>query len=233
MAVFRSIVFSAALAGLIVGALVTALQHFGTVPLILRAEVYERLAEASVAHEHAAAEGFQRNAYTALFNVVEWIGFGLLLNGAFVLLGRAVTWREGLLWGLGGFAAFVIAPGLGLPPELPGVPAAALMDRQLWWAGTVLATAIGLGLVAFRREPVSAMIGILLIMAPHLAGAPRLDHVETNVPGNLSHAFIVVVTLTALPCWALLGALTGHFYRKFWWASPILPAPRAREADGD
>ena len=70
------------------------------------------------------ADGFERNAYTALFNVVDWIGFGLLLNGAIVLLRRPVTWREGFLWGLGAFVVFVIAPGLGLPPELPGIPAA-------------------------------------------------------------------------------------------------------------
>src|SRR6185369_5172258 len=108
MAVFRSIVFSAVLAGLIAGGLATVLQRIGAVPLILRAEVYEHQSEAS-GHSHEAAawapaEGFERNAYTALFNVVEWIGFSLLLNGAFVLLRRAVTWREGLLWGLGGFA---------------------------------------------------------------------------------------------------------------------------------
>ncbi len=231
MAAFRAIVFSAVLAGLIVGGFMTAIQHLGTVPLILQAEVYEHQArtpghshdaaqpDASAAHEHAAAwepaDGLERNVYTALFNVVAWIGFGLLLNGALVLLRRPVTWREGFLWGLGGFAAFVIAPGLGLPPELPGVPAAALEDRQLWWAATVVATAAGLGMVAFLRSPLSAAIGIMLIMAPHLVGAPHPDHVETNVPASLSHQFIVAVTVTALPCWALLGALTGHFYRKF------------------
>src|SRR4051812_49301540 len=154
MATFRAIVFSAALAGLIVGALVTAAQHLGTVPLILQAEGYERQAEpsgnsrdlvkqeAAAAHDHAGtawepADGLERITYTTLFNVVEWIGFGLLLAGAFVLLGRSITWREGFLWGLGGFAAFVIAPGLGLPPELPGAPAAALLERQFWWAATV------------------------------------------------------------------------------------------------
>jgi len=224
-------VFSAALAGLIVGVLVTALQRVGTVPLILRAEVYERQAEAA-GHQHAAtapetaspheqavawepADGFERTAYTALFNVIDWIGFGLLLNGAFVLLGRCVTWREGFLWGLGAFVVFVLAPGLGLPPELPGIPAAPLAARQLWWAATILATAIGLGLIAFRRSPAAAAVAILFIAAPHLFGAPRLEHVETNIPDVLSRQFIVAATLTALPCWALLGGLTGQFYRKF------------------
>ena len=221
MAVFRSIVFSAALAGLIVGIFVTFAQRVATVPLIMQAEVYERQAEA-VDHQHATtdqawqpAEGFERNAYTALFNVVDWIGFGLLLNGVVVLLRRPVTWREGFLWGLGAFLVFVIAPGLGLPPELPGIPAAPLLQRQMWWAATVLATAAGLCLIVFRRSPIAAAIAILAIAAPHLVGAPRLVHVETNIPELLSRQFIVAVTITALPCWALLGGLTGHFYRRF------------------
>lgn len=219
MTVFRSIVFSAVLAGLIVGFFATVAQRVGIVPLIQQAEVYERQAEAT-GHEHEAvawepADGFERTAYTALFNVVEWIGFGLLLTGAFVLLRRPVTWREGFLWGLGAFVVFVIAPGLGLPPELPGIPAASLLARQLWWAATILATAIGLGLIAFRRSPAVAAFAILLIAAPHLFGAPRLEQVETDIPDLLSRQFIIAVTFTALPCWALLGGLTGHFYRKF------------------
>jgi cobalt transporter subunit CbtA len=230
MSAFRSIVFAAALAGLIVGILVTVIQHFGTVPLIQRAEVYERQAEAGehphaaatpeAAHEHDAAawepaEGFERTAYTALFNVIDWIGFGLLLNGALVLLRRPASWREGFLWGLAAFAVFVIAPGFGLPPELPGIPAAPLLPRQIWWTATILATAVGLGLIAFRPSPLAAASAILLIVAPHLVGAPHLAEVETNVPELLSHQFIVTATLTALPCWALLGGLTGHFYRRF------------------
>jgi predicted cobalt transporter CbtA len=35
---------------------------------------------------------------TALFNVLDWIGFGLMLIGLLALLGRPVTWREGFLW---------------------------------------------------------------------------------------------------------------------------------------
>jgi cobalt transporter subunit CbtA len=217
MAVFRSIVFAAVLSGLLVGSFATIAQHIATVPLIVQAEVYEQQAH-NQQHEHEGwqpANGFERNAYTALFNLVDWIGFALLLNGALVLMRRPVTWREGYLWGLGAFVAFVIAPGLGLPPELPGVPTAPLLPRQLWWTATVMATACGLGLIAFSRSAVVAAAAILLIAAPHVVGAPRLEHVDTNVPQLLSHRFVVAVTLTELPCWALLGALAGHFYRRF------------------
>ena len=171
-------------------------------------------------HEHGAeawepANGFERTAYTALFNVLDWIGFGLMLIGLLALLGRRVTWREGFLWGLGGFAAFVIAPGLGLPPELPGIPAAPLTPRQIWWVATAAVTAVGLWLIVFRPGPLWAILAILLLAAPHVIGAPQLAEVATNVPEHLSHQFAVAVTLTTLLSWSLLGGLSGYLYQRF------------------
>src|SRR5438132_12673163 len=150
MPVFRSIVFSAALAGLIVGVVISIAQFFGTVPLIQQSEVYERKAGTPAAvHDHASAasdqnqahshesewepeEGLQRNAFTVAANILTAIGFALLLTGVYAIRGRQVMWREGLLWGLAGFVVFTAAPGLGLPPELPGMPVAELTARQNW-----------------------------------------------------------------------------------------------------
>jgi len=212
MSVFRPLILAGALAGLIVGLVLTGAQQIGTVPLILQAETYEHGEED---HSWQPAEGFERNAYTALFNIVEWIGFGFLLAGAQVLSRREIDWRAGFLWGLAGFLTFVMAPGLGLPPELPGVPAPPLEPRQIWWIGTAAATAAGLGLIAFQRKPWAAAIAIALIAAPHLIGAPHLDKIETEVPELLSHQFVVAVTLTTLLSWSLLGGLTGYFYSRF------------------
>jgi cobalt transporter subunit CbtA len=78
------------------------------------------------------------------------IGFALLLVVVSELAGGIANWRQGAFWGLAGFAVFTLAPGLGLPPELPAMPAADLVSRQVWWIGTVLATAAGLALIAFR-----------------------------------------------------------------------------------
>src|SRR4051812_15456058 len=107
MSVFRSIVFSAAIAGLTVGAVITVAQLFATVPLIQQSELYERKAEAApdsaklnsinAAHDHAAREqvahqhetewepndGLERNLFTAAANILTAIGFGLLLTGIF------------------------------------------------------------------------------------------------------------------------------------------------------
>lgn len=247
MNVFRSIVFSAVVAGLAVGAVVTVIQQFGTVPLILRAEVYEKAAEnrraepvaapsgsITVGHSHSEPEnvehkheaeawepqdGLERTAFTAGANVLTAIGFALVLASLFAVrsgnVGHAISWHEGLVWGFAGFAVFTLAPGLGLPPELPGVPAASLLSRQIWWAVAALATAGGLGLIFLRGTAPAAIAGLVLLILPHLIGAPELENVKTDVPTSLSHQFVVVVTLTSLVFWSLLGGLTSIAFAYF------------------
>jgi cobalt transporter subunit CbtA len=246
MNAFRAIVFSAVVAGLATGLAVTVIQQFGTVPLILKAEVYEKAAadhhadasirsmtvghahdhadEAGGAHEHAAEaweprDGLERNAYTAGANVLTAIGFALVLAALFAVrgasAGEAASWHQGLVWGLAGFLVFTLAPGLGLPPELPGVPAAPLLSRQIWWVMAAAATAAGLGLIFLRATAPAAIAGLILVMLPHVIGAPELENVETNVPSSLSHQFVVAVALTSLVFWSLLGVLTSIAFAYF------------------
>jgi len=235
MVVFRSIVFSAALAGLIVGVVISVAQFFGSVPLIQKSEVYERKAAeaappAAAAHENAAhdhdkashghesewepEDGLQRNTFTVAADILTAIGFALLLTGAYAIRGRPVTWREGLWWGLAGFVVFTAAPGLGLPPELPGMPVADLTARQTWWIATATATATGLYLLAFRPTAWLAIVGLGLIALPHLIGAPLAPESHSEVPAALSHRFVVVVTLTSLLFWALLGVCTSITFER-------------------
>ena len=238
MSIFRPIVFTAVLAGLLVGLAVTVVQQFGTVPLILAAEVHEN--GGPTAHDHGAAghahgaapveaeapahahepvfwapsDGIERTVYTALFNVITQVGFGLLLTAGLVLSRRSITWREGFLWGLAGFVVFSWAPALGLPPELPGTPAAELVARQTWWIGTVVATAVSLGLVAFVRSPMAAAAAVVVFAVPHLIGAPMLVGMETAVPEALEHRFVVATLMTTLLSWALLGGLVGALFHR-------------------
>ena len=240
MSVFRSIVLCSAVVGLIVGLAISLAQQFGTVPLILKAEVYEQAAAAestptvlsheTMGHEHSEeawepADGLERNAFTVVANILTATGYALVVIGLFALRGKPVGWREGLLWGLSGFIVVTAAPSLGISPELPGVPAAPLLARQLWWIGTAGATGAGLALLVFQRSPWAAAAAIVLFALPHLVGAPQLAEVQTNVPEALSHQFVVAVTLTSLLFWALLGSLSGALYRRF--ATAQLLHPRA------
>ena len=69
-------------------------------------------------------------AFTVAANIVTAVGFALLLVAASEFAGGIAGWRSGLLWGLAGFAVFTLAPGLGLPPELPAMPAAELLPAR-------------------------------------------------------------------------------------------------------
>jgi cobalt transporter subunit CbtA len=225
MTVFRTVVFVAALAGLLSGILMAAMQAYATVPLILQAETYENAggetAEAAPAdghvHEDEAwmpADGFERFFWTSASNVVTAVGFGLILVAFSELAGGIAGWRQGLLWGLGGFAVFTLAPGLGLPPELPMMPAADLAMRQVWWVATVVATAAGLALIAFRTSLPLALLGVALIVAPHMVGAPQPESHDSPIPADLHHSFVVAVTVTNLIFWVALGAFAGFFRQR-------------------
>lgn len=223
MHIFRNVVFTAAIAGLFAGLIFAALQAVVTVPMVVEAETYEASAPADSheghshgndGHHHgedawAPEDGAERLAYTALSNVVSAIGFALLLIVATELAGGLAGWREGLMWGLGGFAVFTLAPGLGLPPELPAMPAADLVARQVWWIATVLLTAGGLALIVFGRSLALALLAVAMIVAPHLWGAPLPDSFESPVPQALHHRFIVAVTVTNLLFWVVLGLATA------------------------
>jgi len=234
---FRNIVLLAAIAGVIAGLGMTLAQQLTTVPLILKAEVYEQGA-AAPAHQHgdqaaapahshaeeaagaevegwAPSDGFERTAFSVAANVVTGIGFALLLIAATELFGGITDWRQGVFWGLAGFTVFTLAPGLGLPPELPAMPAAELGPRQLWWVATVLCAAIALGLLFYQRSLIAVVAAIALLVVPHLVGAPQPASYETPIPEGLHHSFVVAVVLTALIFWVLLGGLAGFFRERF------------------
>jgi cobalt transporter subunit CbtA len=232
-----NIIVIAAIAGVLAGLGMTVAQQLTTVPLILKAEVYEGegataphdhgdAAAQSAAHEHEhgdegwqPADGFERTAFSALANIATGVGFALLLIAASELAGGIAGWRQGVFWGLAGFAVFTLAPSLGLPPELPAMPAAELGARQLWWVATVLSAAAALALLFYGRSPLAIVAAVALLVAPHLVGAPEPPSYDTPIPEGLHHSFVVAVVLTTLLFWVLLGALAGLFRGRFIHAS--------------
>jgi cobalt transporter subunit CbtA len=228
---FRNIVLVAAIAGVLAGLGMTVAQQLTTVPLILKAEVYEEqgataahdhgdAAAQPAAHEHGdegwqPADGFERTAFTLLANIVTGVGFALLLVAASELADGITGWRQGVFWGLAGFAVFTLAPSLGLPPELPAMPAAELGARQLWWVATAFSAAAALALMFYGRTPLAIVAAVALLVAPHLIGAPEPASYDTPIPEGLHHSFVVAVVLTALLFWVLLGALAGLFRERF------------------
>jgi cobalt transporter subunit CbtA len=222
--------------------LLAALLHFAFVQdLILLGEQYESgalvhletsgAAPAAAGHDHAAGEAagshvhgaadpgaesaFQRNALTVLFTALIYAAYGILLVAGFAVaeqFGRTVSPGEGLLWGLAGFAAFQLAPAMGLPPELPGSVAADLGARQMWWLATVVATGGGLALLGYGRTALSAALGGALLAAPHVVGAPQLDQFYGVAPPELAATFAARVLGVGFVVWAALGWLAGRLW---------------------
>jgi cobalt transporter subunit CbtA len=218
-------------AGLLAGLLVTPAMYLKTVPLIIQAETYEDAggghshgeAEAAAPHDHAASEGeeagaelpFGRLGNTILANLVAGAGFALLLGGVALLLGRRITPQNGIFWGMAGFFAVAFLPALGLSPELPAMPAADLAQRQLWWLSTVVLSGVGIYLLVLRGEVVSKIFGLVLIVAPHLYGAPHPEDISSPIPSLLASQYAVASLATNLFMWAVIGLALGWFIQAY------------------
>ncbi len=234
---------SALAAGLVAGLTVALLQAMTTTPLILEAETYEGGPHAAAtghgiepavlrpapapretlalmidaepgAEEWGPADGLERTFYTSISSVGTSFGFALVLLGAMVLAGARIDARNGLMWGAAAFAATGLAPALGLSPELPGSAAAELSARQFWWFGTVLATAAGLFLALRISTPTTIAVGLALIVAPHVIGAPHPQEFTSAVPSELSGHFAAASLVVHAVAWALTGAVAGFTWER-------------------
>lgn len=246
---FRSIVLSACLAGLCAGIVLTLVQQPTVAPIILAAERYESGALASdelapqiarpdagvhgheaSGHTHAGADhghgdgwapenGLERTFWSLLTNAGVAIGFSLLLCAVYALLPR-ITPLGGLLWGLAGFVVFFANPSIGLHPQLPGTLSADLFDRQLWWLLTAFCSAAAVALIAWRRVHWVLGAAAVLLILPHVAGAPQSDVHGGLVPQELSQQFIQATILVNAVFWLALGVFSALTYRRFVFVAP-------------
>jgi cobalt transporter subunit CbtA len=254
---FRNILLSAGIAGLLAALLLTLMQMALITPLILQAETFEggpagEAAPASASHEHAAhahsghdhhahdapaaaepaghdhhhgdewspADGLERTLFTLASNIVMGFAYSLLLVGVYVGWRRPIGAAQGLLFGLAGFAVFFAAPGLGLPPELPGTEAAELGARQQWWIVAALATAVGLALICMQKNNLLRVLGVAILVAPHLVGAPHPAQEGSLAPLELQQQFRLATALGNIAFWLALGAISAAALRRFSVAQP-------------
>jgi cobalt transporter subunit CbtA len=231
MKLFQRVFFAAVLAGLAAGLAMSAVQQWRVAPLILAAEVYEG-AEAPAEHAHDAAtpahahepdedawapqDGPERIFYTVLADLLASIGFAMLLAAVSVLANIEITAKNGVIWGLAGFVALQLAPAFGLPPELPGMPAAELVGRQAWWIATALATGAGTLAIAKLRNWTGIAVAAVLILAPHVVGAPQLEGEHASaVPAHLATSFAANSLFAGAVFWLIAGPLLGWLIDRF------------------
>lgn len=226
----------ALVAGAIAGLVAAALQAVGVWPLIAIAETFEVVEAAPVADMHAHAhewspEGAWRIGLSVLFDVLAGIGFALLANAALLLArsvrGLALDWRLGLGLGAAGFAAFSLAPALGLAPALPGMAEGDLLARQTWWIGTAIATLVGVATMALSRGGLVWALGLLVLAVPHAVGAPgeAMGLValmgqsgplgEDGMTAELAQRFALASLAVAAAFWAVLGLASTKLQRRY------------------
>jgi cobalt transporter subunit CbtA len=234
--IFSRIIYSAILIGIVTGAVLSCLQIVSLNPIIFAAESYELEGQAVSAtsgddghsdhspdhsHSHdaeawAPADGIERTAYTFLSNVLASTGFAAMLlalmSQFWLSRNRQISGIQGALWGLAGFAALFLAPAIGLPPEIPGVIAAPVEHRQIWWVFAAASVAIGLGIFVFTPAKIKAL-GLLFLALPYVVGAPHIDgpmfqHPDPAVVDALVYLhqqFVVISGIANLVFWVLLG----------------------------
>ncbi len=231
------------LAGLVVGLAIAVLQHFTTSQLILQGEVYEKAAHAHHAaaspsawpivlvHDQAPAaasadadepeeegwqpeNGWQRITATSVATIAISIGYALILLAAMLAAGVPIVPGTAVLWGIAAFAATSLAPALGLSPELPGAAAAPLLARQIWWVLTALCTAGGIFLLARLPYTTAKIAGVILLVLPHVIGAPKPASFKSTAPAELAAQFAATSLVVSAVLWALLGLAVGYAWQR-------------------
>jgi cobalt transporter subunit CbtA len=221
---FSKVVVSALIAGFGAGLFAAALQFAFVQPILLHAELFETGALAHFGADpsaaHVAHEGsidIMRDGLSVMFSSLIYVGYALMLLALMVAAeerGQPITARHGLIWGIAGWITVQMAPAFGLAPELPGMNAADVEARQIWWFGTVAATGIGLWLIAFGRNWAMWGAAIILLAAPHIIGAPMPDTLTGPAPPELGAEFAARAIGVGLAVWAVLGLLLGAVWSK-------------------
>jgi cobalt transporter subunit CbtA len=218
-------------AGLLAGLLIALLQQVTTTPLILLAETYEEAgaaapapataADATKAHDHAAHDhgwspspGLPRFFFTAVTTIATAIGMSLLLMAGMIFAGDDIDERRALAWGIAGFVATGLAPAAGLAPELPGSGAGELIARQAWWIGTAVATSVALWGFLRVRHPAVRIGAVVLLLAPHVIGAPHPHALESKVPGEIAAQFAALSLVLQGLLWTSAGLAVGLLWPR-------------------
>ena len=178
------------------------------------ARLYQVAESAHPADFWSPNDGLERALFTTLANIVVGVGFALIIVAGLVISHTRVTVGTGVLWGAAGFVVFTLAPGLGLPPEVPGALTAELSARQLWWAFAVAGAAIGLGLLVFAGRLPVKVLGAVVMVVPHVVGAPQPGSIGGSVPPEIAGQFVAASIVVSAIFWVTLGGLSATLYRR-------------------
>ena len=191
--------------------------------------------EDNVAKEWEPENGFERIGWTWVANSLHAFSMALLV---FAVMG-VWLYRRGASVGSLALAAWVTAagfvslhlwPSLGMPAEVPGVEAAPLHARQVWWVLAVGSAAGACAVAGFVRASWRWLVAAALLALPFVVGAPQLqgdtlagfDPEAHAALSQLGTQFIWATTWVALSFWASMGVVGGLAFQR--WVRPSLLA---------
>ena len=221
---FTRILTSALFAGAAAGLMAALLQLVFVQPVLLHAELYESgqlvhfgAEKAVSAHQDVGGLDPVRDGLSVLFTMMIYTGYALLLVAVMSVAesrNAEITARTGIVWGLAGFFVVHLAPGFTLAPEVPGVAAADVYARQVWWFATVATAAVAVWLVAFGSGWIAWGVAVALLLAPHLIGAPEPEAFSGPVPTEIGALFASRAFGVGMAAWVLLGCFAGYFWQR-------------------
>ncbi|TMV13036.1 CbtA family protein [Arenibacterium halophilum] len=221
---FSRLLTSALLAGAAAGLFAALLQLVFVQPVLLHAELYEggelvHFGAESTVSAHPDLPGFDalRDGLSIVFTMLVYAGYAMVLVALMALAqtrGARIDGRIGLIWGLAAFVAVHLAPGFTLAPEVPGVAAADVYARQIWWFATVAAAGIAMWLIGFGHSWVAWGVAVVLLLAPHVIGAPEPDVFTGPVPTEIGALFAARALGVGLAAWVILGGLAGYIWAR-------------------
>ena len=208
------ILIAGVFAGICAGILATILQSIMVVPIIATAELFETgqmvyfdgdVPLVKLSALISEPRDLTTMFYTGVSTIVSAMGFALLLASVMSLRDEYLSVKQGALWGVFAFVALVLAPAIGLPPELPGSGSADVVERQVWWVGTAIATSIGLWQIAFYSSYKRLVIAVMFIALPHIVGAPHPNAYMGVTPPEMAGHFSTVALGVSLVMWVSIG----------------------------
>ncbi|MFK7834699.1 MAG: CbtA family protein [Sulfitobacter sp.] len=221
---YARFLISALFAGAATGLIAGLLQLYFVQPVLLHAELYEGgelvhfgAQKAVTAHPELPDFDIMRDGLSLIFTMLTYTGYALIMLAAMSIAedrGARIDGRTGLVWGVAGFVAFHLAPGFTLAPEVPGVAAADVTARQIWWFATAGAAAVALWLIAFGQSWMMWGIAVILLLAPHVIGAPEPDVFTGPVPTEIGALFAARAFGVGLAAWVILGGFAGYFWQR-------------------
>jgi cobalt transporter subunit CbtA len=220
------IILSTLVAGLLAGLVMAGIQYVRLTPLIQAAEVYETPETEAIAEANKPCvetmpgmkmcnddgrpswkpeEGWQRTVTTTTASLLTGAGFAILLVGVSMLTNIPITMHNGLIWGICGFIAVSLMPSIGLPPELPGMPAADLQTRQIWWVATIIATGAAIYMWINAKNYWWQICALIIAIMPQLFAPLKAAKTEGNLPASLASEFAANSLAANLVMWLAIG----------------------------